>query len=70
MAKYQADANIMNSQAADARKQAATLRQDARVAPSSNRSTLSGLANNIDAAGRQQEQTAARMSRLLDGADS
>ena len=70
MAKYQADANIMNTQAADARKQAAALRQDARVAPSSDRGTMSGLANNIDAAGRQQEQTAARMSRLLAGIDA
>jgi len=70
MAKYQADANIMNTQASDARKQAAALRQDARVAPATDRGTMNSLAGNIDAAGQQQERTAARMSRLLAGVES
>ena len=70
MAKYQADANAMNTLASKAREQAAALRQDARVAPARDRGTMSGLASNIDAAGQQQERTAARMSRLLAGAES
>ena len=65
MAKYQADAQIMNTQATDARKQAAALRQDARVAPETDRSTMNGLAGNIETAGQQQERTAARLSHLL-----
>ena len=65
--KYQADINIMNSQAASAQKAAAQMRQDSQIAPGEDRTRLSGLATDIDASSRQQEQTAARMSRLLAG---
>lgn len=67
LTKYQADIDIMNSQAASAQKTAAQMRQDSQIAPGADRTRLSSLAIDVDASSRQQEQTAARMSRLLAG---
>ncbi len=69
LSKYQSDLEILNSQAADARKTAAALRQDSRVASAGDRVRMTGIASDEEASSQRLSQQASRISRALAGAD-
>ena len=67
LANYRNDAQLMDKQAAEAKKQAAAMRTDSQSASGADRSRLLNLANSIDTSGQQQAQTASRLSRMMAG---
>ena len=67
LANYRNDAQLMDKQAEEARKQAAAMRVDSQSASGEDRTRLLNLANSIDTSGQQQAQTASRLSRMMAG---
>ena len=67
LANYRSDAQLMDKQAEEAKKQAAAMRTDSQSASGEDRTRLLNLANSIDTSGQQQAQTASRLSRMMAG---
>lgn len=70
IAKYQADNDIISQQVGQAQQAASAMRQDSRVASGPNSARLANTASDVEASRQQLEQSRARLSRLLAGADA
>lgn len=68
LANYRLDNNAMTRSITEARKSAATMRQNAGFTTGANSGQLLRSAADVEASSKQTEQSQVRMSRMLDGA--